>query len=270
MRDLDASVDSFPDGISYLFHGICRTTAVHTSLVRLRSEGVIPVSTRFQVSLPTPVGVVVNFFIPTARSLVDDPYQTSLLAELDTILATIPGPDLAIQWDVVWEFAMIEGWASESEWWGGDAFTDIIDRLANLGNAVPPTSSSDFTFAMAMPTTSSSSSPPTPGRCAMLPTLSGRHCIAIWTECICRCPGTATTWSTSPHYQNWTSTKTQLYLGLIHLTDGVPGANRRVASARSAVTEFGVATECGFGRRPPESIRQLLGIHRALLAATHD
>jgi hypothetical protein len=31
-----------------------------------------------------------------------------------------------------------------------------------------------------------------------------------------------------------------------------------------------VATECGFGRRPPESIRQLLGIHRALLAATHD
>jgi hypothetical protein len=84
--------------------------------VRLRSEGVIPDDTRFQVSLPTPIGVVINFFEPTARPLVEGPYQTALGAELDTILAAIPGHDLAIQWDVVWEFAMIEGWTSEAKW----------------------------------------------------------------------------------------------------------------------------------------------------------
>ena len=63
---------------------------------------------------------------------------------------------------------------------------------------------------------------------------------------------------------------TELYLVLIHLADGVPGANRRIASAGSAVTGFGVVTECGFGRRPLQSIRHLLGLHRDLLTATHD
>jgi hypothetical protein len=57
---------------------------------------------------------------------------------------------------------------------------------------------------------------------------------------------------------------TELYLGLIHLTDGIEGAKRRAAAAKRVVSDFGVATECGFGRRPPETIPDLIRLHRTV------
>ncbi|CAF1637527.1 unnamed protein product, partial [Didymodactylos carnosus] len=56
---------------------------------------------------------------------------------------------------------------------------------------------------------------------------------------------------------------TELYLGLIHLTDGVDGSLRRAQTAKKVLGSlpFGVAAECGFGRRPPETILDLLKLH---------
>jgi len=53
----------------------------------------------------------------------------------------------------------------------------------------------------------------------------------------------------------------RLFLGLVHKTDGLEGARRRVAAAERVVTDFGVATECGLGRRPPSTIPDLLALH---------
>jgi methionine synthase II (cobalamin-independent) len=55
--------------------------------------------------------------------------------------------------------------------------------------------------------------------------------------------------------------ETELALGLVHFTDGVEGAKLRMASARRHVANFSIATECGFGRRRPETIPELLRIH---------
>jgi hypothetical protein len=41
--------------------------------------------------------------------------------------------------------------------------------------------------------------------------------------------------------------KTELFLGLIHLTDGVDGTKRRITAANQTIVNYGVATECGFG-----------------------
>ena len=54
---------------------------------------------------------------------------------------------------------------------------------------------------------------------------------------------------------------TELSLGLVHYTDGVAGTRRRLASAERHVKDFSVATECGFGRRDPATIPELLRIH---------
>ena len=61
--------------------------------------------------------------------------------------------------------------------------------------------------------------------------------------------------------------KTELYLGLLHRTDGVAGAKRRLAAAKQVVTDFGIATECGFGRRPPETVSDLIELHREVAHA---
>jgi hypothetical protein len=57
---------------------------------------------------------------------------------------------------------------------------------------------------------------------------------------------------------------TRLVLDLVHYTDGVDGSKKRMAAAERYVTDFDVATECGFGRRDAATIPELLQIHREL------
>jgi hypothetical protein len=57
---------------------------------------------------------------------------------------------------------------------------------------------------------------------------------------------------------------TEVYLGLVHQTDGVDGARRRLSAATKALPQFGIATECGFGRRPPDTVADLLALHRTV------
>jgi hypothetical protein len=54
---------------------------------------------------------------------------------------------------------------------------------------------------------------------------------------------------------------TELCLGLVHHTDGVAGTRARLATARRHVRDFSIATECGFGRRDPATLPELLRIH---------
>jgi hypothetical protein len=57
---------------------------------------------------------------------------------------------------------------------------------------------------------------------------------------------------------------TELHLGLIHHADGVDGAARRAATAAAYAPGFGVGTECGFGRRDPDTVLSLLRLHAAV------
>jgi hypothetical protein len=54
----------------------------------------------------------------------------------------------------------------------------------------------------------------------------------------------------------------ELYLGLVHQSGGLAETRRRIDLAEQFSAEFGIATECGFGRRPPDSIPGLLDLHR--------
>ncbi len=58
--------------------------------------------------------------------------------------------------------------------------------------------------------------------------------------------------------------ETELCLGLVHYTDGVEGTMKRLATAKKFAADFAVATECGFGRRDPRTIPELLRIHAAV------
>lgn len=64
--------------------------------------------------------------------------------------------------------------------------------------------------------------------------------------------------------------ETKLFLGLVHLTDGFAGAQQRLIAAMRVRSDFGIATECGFGRRPPETIPDLLALHRRIAVAPND
>lgn len=55
--------------------------------------------------------------------------------------------------------------------------------------------------------------------------------------------------------------ETELSLGLVHYTDGLAGTRIRLSTAERHVRNFSIATECGFGRRDPATIADLLRIH---------
>ena len=51
---------------------------------------------------------------------------------------------------------------------------------------------------------------------------------------------------------------------LVHVSDGVAGAEARIRAATKHIARFGVATECGFGRRAPDTVTGLLQIHEEI------
>jgi hypothetical protein len=58
--------------------------------------------------------------------------------------------------------------------------------------------------------------------------------------------------------------ETTLYLGLISENDAA-GDAARIAAARRAVPAFGIATECGWGRKDPARVPGLIAAHKAAL-----
>ena len=62
----------------------------------------------------------------------------------------------------------------------------------------------------------------------------------------------------------WPENAGKLYLGLIHITGGIETSKKLLATAKKHMDNFGVATECGFGRRPKESLPELMKIHREI------
>lgn len=55
-----------------------------------------------------------------------------------------------------------------------------------------------------------------------------------------------------------------LFVSLLHDQDGGQSSASRLAAASKVLPRFGIATECGFGRRPEATIGPLLAIHAAV------
>jgi hypothetical protein len=85
-----------------------RALASYAIFCKLRVAGTIPAGVRFQVSLPTPLGVVCGFvesrYCPTIEPL----YEKRLLEALHRIQSEIPASDLSIQRDLPIEVAFLE------------------------------------------------------------------------------------------------------------------------------------------------------------------
>ena len=223
----------------------------------LQRDGVIPAGCRFQVSLPPPATVTTVFVVPEDRAAVGPAYEAALLGELDAIAAAIPHDRLAIQWDVViggWERAV----ATDDE----RLRRAVLDPLARYGARVPadvelgyhlcfgdyqgrhPTERADAAGAATL-ASALAAVVGRPIQWIHLPVPRGRADDAYF----------------APLRELRLGPETELYLGLVHLAEGVEGTRRHVAAAQRAVPRFGVATECGLGRQPPERIPELLRLH---------
>ncbi|WP_063052966.1 hypothetical protein [Nocardia arthritidis] len=232
---------------------------------QLREEGTIPTGIRFQVSLPTPIAVI-GAFVAGPQGELERRYEARLLEELAAIVAAIPAEDLAVQWDAAVEFAIFEG--IFPSWFGSDYPTQLDEvgqRLVRLGAAVPEAVElgyhlcyGDFGHRHFAEPTDTSRLAAVAGRI-----LAGLDRPVNWLHLPVPRSRTDAAYF-KPLADLVLAPETDLYLGLVHATDGRAGALGRIEAARSTVAAFGIATECGMGRRPADQIPALFDLHAEL------
>ncbi len=236
--------------------------ASYATFRALRDAGKVSAGTRFQVCLPTPVAPVQGFFEKDAVRTAWPAYERRILEELAEIAQAIPHADLAVQWDICYEFIYnLEPEKSAQLF----TFDELMGSVGRISDAVP--AGADLGFHLCYGDLGHKHVVD-PTDTTLLVEVSNRLKTTI------RRP---INWIHMPVPRDRSddayfaplrglklAPETEIYVGLVHFTDGVPGAARRLAAAQKVLPEFGIATECGFGRRPVETVRPLLELHREI------
>lgn len=226
----------------------------------LTEEGVIPGDVRFQVGLPTPLSVASAYVVPASRDLFETAYARAMGGELERILAAIPAAKLAIQWEAAVEFALLEGLFPSHL--GDDMAGAIAQRLAGLVDLVPAGVEAGIHLCYG-----------DSGHRHFCEPADTGHLVAVANGVSARARRLID-WVHMPvpkerddeaYFAPLADLRLtpgcELYLGLVHTTGGIAGTRRRIAAAERVVRDFGIATECGFGRRPPDTIPDLFRQH---------
>jgi methionine synthase II (cobalamin-independent) len=244
--------------------------ASYATFAELKRAGKIPAEAKFQVDLVPAHSVIWLFVQDDLHQAVDKIFNDAVLREIDKIAAAIPHDQLAIQFDIASAvFARLE--RNEPTSYGKSkaemqqTFSEIVVRLANrvpvdidllfhfcYGDAghkhvIEPTDMGDMVeFANRL-----SSQVRRPIQLIHMPVPRNRSDDAYF----------------EPLKKLTLHPATELCLGLVHYTDGVAGTKQRLATARKYAPQFAIGTECGFGRRDPATVPELLRIHAEVAEA---
>jgi len=238
--------------------------ASYQVLRRLREEGAVPDSVRFQVCLPTPLAPIGAFVMGQDQAAIEPRYEQAMHAELDQILDRIPHHDLAVQWDTAVEFGIYEGLFPS---WFGDARSGIVERLVRLAGWVPEDVELGFHLCYGDAHHKHFKEPEDSSKLVDIANALSEevHRPLQWIHMPVPRSRIDDAYF-APLRDLRLRDDTWLYLGLVHNSDGVVGTRERIAAAQRSRDRFGVATECGMGRRPPETIPGLLRTHAEVSA----
>jgi hypothetical protein len=224
----------------------------------LRQQGVLARHLRFQVSLPSVNSALPPRIFPDPADVakVRPGFAEALAAEIDTIVAKIPGEDLAIQWDCATEvqdaYGAIPGYAAEG------AIARNLEQFRALSPRVPDTAMLGYHFCFG-----------TLGGWPRFAPADLSATVAL-ANAVVEGSGRRVDWIHIPVLDgaddrflaplaDLKPRGARVYLGVIHHMDGFAA---RGATARKYLPEFGVAAYCGFGRMPPSQMPAVLEEHR--------
>ena len=261
MMDLAEGVD--PAEVSFGELGYAREArASYQDFLAARECGDLAPGTRFQVSLPTPYAILCGFIKPDSLPLVEPAYEAAMLREVGRLCDAIPHHDLSIQWDICMEMVMYDG--RLPIFGAPDNMDEFLgERFARLAEAIPGTVELGFHLCYGDLDAKHFIEPTDTGKATAMANLITRsidHPVG-WIHLPVPVDRDDLAYF-EPLANLELGAETELFLGLVHASDGVMGARRRIATAEQVVENFGIATECGIARvRTPELVRELLHIH---------
>jgi hypothetical protein len=233
----------------------------------MKKAGKIPGSWRLQVNLPTPSDVMPMIEAST-KAAAEKAYRNALMAELEDIQRHIPHHELAITWDVV--HAVLTWEDPDNKYikqFFADPKNDFMRSLVELGQAVAGDVELGYHLCYGSQDHKHALEP-----------RDLTACVTISNEVAARLsrridyvhmpvPRERTDDAYfKPLAQLDRERIGEVYLGLVHYTDGVEGARRRIKAAEKYLPQFGIAAECGFGRRPThQDVMRLIQLHADII-----
>jgi methionine synthase II (cobalamin-independent) len=183
-----------------------------------------------------------------------------MLREIAAMRTDIPASELAIQWDVAVEFSILENPARSPI---ANPFDGIVERLTRITNAIPEAIEAGIHLCYGDSGHKHFKEPEDTSKLVAVANAVAAGAVRRLDWLHMPVPKNR---ADDAYFAPLNSLKlkpeTELYLGLVHRTDGIEGARKRIAAARKVRPSFGIATECGFGRRPPQDVAELLRLHR--------
>jgi hypothetical protein len=240
----------------------------------LQAEGTISDGVRFQMQYPTPLAGVAGTIAPDELPAVIASYGKALFADLDRALETIPHDRVAVQWDVAFEFGLLEG---------GFGPAVPLDQVAPPLIACVDHVPDDVPVGMHLCYGDYGHQHFTqPASLAMQVALvnaltaGARRPLDFVSFTVPQARDDADYFA--PLRDLETGPATELYLALVpyHPDDQAPGtAGRQAAHIDAALAqsaggarEWGICTECGMGRVQAGDVPRLLDLHREILASS--
>ncbi|KAK2766913.1 hypothetical protein FQN54_006228 [Arachnomyces sp. PD_36] len=234
---------------------------------QLRSEGSIDPGTKLQVCLPTPVNVLC-LLAEGQKARFESAYEEALMNALGNIEKNIPHSDLTIQWDVAVEFAMMEGVDSPLfAPFFSPVKEGIITRVVRLVDAVAPSVEVGLHLCYGDVDHQHFTEPKDMALLVEVANSVKKHAKRPITYIHMPVPKARTDDEFFAPLTNLDIGDAGLYLGVVHYDD-LEGTRKRIAAAAKRLDgrNFGVATECGMGRTPPEQLDSILEISAAVSA----
>lgn len=225
--------------------------------------------TRFQVSLPSPIAVTTNFFVNSTRDrlIFESLYEAALINEIKRILRGIPAEDLAFQFDLAIEFAFIEkipfpAYGTDDCWYG-DPIEDAAWRIADIAAIIPKDVEVGIHFCYGDVAEKHFTEPKDTANIVSFANAINKEFARPlnWIHLPVPIERNDDDYF-SPLTRLNLSSDVEVYLGVIHREDGVEGLSCRTATASKFVKNFGISTECGFGRTPIEDREDLFKLHK--------
>jgi hypothetical protein len=249
---------------------------------RLRDEGTIRAGLRFLVAYPlTESGVRAFFGSGREYEAMWRAYNDAVRREIEDLAGSIPHEDLAIQWDMARETAAVEGIEfnfpdSELEDIPVDPMQRYCRALAELSPGVPEGIWLGLHVCYGSLGQAEGESPDS---AHFMPIRDLSTAVNMLNAGVPAC-GRRVDYVHMPvqladlrddfyaPLDQLATGDARVYLGLVDLSDGVEGALRRIDLASHHLRSLGVATPCGWGRRPlSQKVQDLLNLNRDVAMA---
>ncbi|KAI1205350.1 uncharacterized protein F4807DRAFT_289203 [Annulohypoxylon truncatum] len=254
----------------------------YTEFKRLRQQNIIPPKVRFQIGLPSPYNVLIGHLKPELVNAIEPLYEQRFAETIDRIVKDIPSDDVVIQWDLCFEMMALEfdqGRLTDTRHQAyfsspGGVLQGLVDRMVRLCERIPTDVKLAFHLCYGDLRHMHFIEPQDTSLLVELANaLLAYETIGPRTEWIhLPVPKERTD---SDYFKPLTGLKLDsypgskppyIYLGLVHANDEA-GTKKRIETAQANVSfPFGVATECGLGRTPPEEIDSILQICKEVTA----